>query len=234
MYRGEPQIGSDSERHSIPRVTYIIPKEGTVLYDLCRELKPKNSLEIGLGYGYSTVYFLAAIRENGVGYHTAVDPVQRGEEFHGIGSRHAHTLGMSDIFRWIEDRSVPVLVHCAERDEKFEMIFINGSHRFDDVLVDFTLSAALCPMGGCIILDDMWLPSIYRVAAFIRSNRKDFEELNTPEPKLAAFRRIGEDTQDRKHFVEFFETSDIERAVRRFVPAFPRRAAKALLRPYFR
>jgi predicted O-methyltransferase YrrM len=201
MYNGEPQLGSDGERHSLDEKTKIVPEEGMWLYDLCREAKPKTTLEIGLAYGYSTVYFLAAIRENSVGHHTAVDPFQ--SAWHGIGWRQSRTLGMSDSLRFIEERSVSALVHFADRGETFEVIFIDGNHRFDGAFVDFTLSAKLCPMGGCIILDDMWMPSIRRAVTFIRSNRKDFEEFKTPVSNIAAFRRIGEDTRAWDHYVQF-------------------------------
>jgi predicted O-methyltransferase YrrM len=202
MYNGDQQLGSDGERHSVEYTkTKIAPEQGVWLYDLCREAKPKTTLEIGLAYGYSTVYFLAAIRENGVGHHTAVDPFQ--SAWHGIGLCQPRSLGMSDSFRFIEEKSVSALVHFADRRETFEMIFIDGNHRFDDTFVDFTLSAELCPMAGCIILDDMWMPSIRRAVTFIRSNRKDFEELKTPVSNIAAFRRIGEDTRPWDHYVEF-------------------------------
>jgi predicted O-methyltransferase YrrM len=201
MYNGDQQLGSDGERHSLDTKTKIAPEQGVWLYDLCREAKPKTTLEIGLAYGYSTVYFLAAIRENGVGHHTAVDPFQ--SDWHGIGLCQLRSLGMSDSFRFIEEKSVSALVYFGDRGERFEMIFIDGNHRFDNALVDFTLSAELCPIAGCIILDDMWMPSIRRVVAFIRSNRKDFEELKTPVSNIAAFRRIGEDTRPWDHYVEF-------------------------------
>jgi predicted O-methyltransferase YrrM len=175
MYAGEPQLGSDGERHNLDGKVRISREQGIWLYNLCRDAKPKTTLEIGLAYGYSTVYFLAAIRDNGAGYHTAVDPYQ--SHWHGIGWLQPRSLGMGDSFRFIEEKSVSALVHFADRGEMFEVIFIDGNHRFDDALVDFTLSAELCPMGGCIILDDMWMPSIRRAVAFIRSNRNDFEEI---------------------------------------------------------
>lgn len=227
MYNVEPQLGSDGEQHSIDRGTRISPEHGVWMYRLCREAKPKNTLEIGLAYGFSMVYFLAAIRENGVGHHTAVDPFQ--SHYHGIGWRQSRSLDTSDSFRFIEEKSVSVLVHFADRGEMFEVIFIDGNHRFDDVLVDFTLSAELCPMGGCIILDDMWMPSIRMAVAFIRSNRKDFEELKTPVSNIAAFRRIGEDAREWNHYVEFFDINKW-RTIRRFTPAFLRRGAKAIVR----
>ena len=122
---------------------------------------------------------------------------------------------MSDSFRIAEVKSATALVHFADRGEKFEVIFIDGNHRFDDALVDFTLSAELCPRGGCIILDDMWMPSIRRAVAFIRSNRNDFEELTTPVSNIAAFRRIGEDSREWHHYAEFFDPYDMRRVIRR-------------------
>ena len=205
MYDGEPQLGSDGERHSLDGITAISPGQGMWLYNLCREAKPRTTIEIGMAYGYSTMYFLAAIRENGLGHHTAIDPFQKCEKWHGIGWRHVQSLGMNDGFRFVEEKSVSALVHLADQAETFEVIFVDGNHRFDDVFVDFTLSAELCPMGGYIILDDMWMPSIRRAAEFIRLNRIDFKQVRTPESNIAVFRRIGEDSRDWQHYIEFFD-----------------------------
>ena len=228
MYSGEPQQGLDGERHRLDPGTRISCEQGMWMYRLCCDIKPKTSLEIGLAYGYSTIYFLAAIHENGIGYHTAVDPYQN--HWHGIGRLHSRNLSMKESFRYIEEKSTPALVHFADQGEKFDLIFIDGNHRFDDVLVDFTLSAELCPREGCIILDDMWMPAIRRVAAFIRSNRHDFEEIKTSLPNIAAFRRIDSDTRDWFHYVEFSEPYHMPPALRRLTPAFLRRGAKAILR----
>jgi predicted O-methyltransferase YrrM len=230
MYNGEPQVGADGERHSLEPKTRIPQEEGMWMYRQCREAKPKATLEIGLAYGFSTVYFLAAISENGVGHHTAVDPFQK--YAHGIGQRHTQSLGMSDRFRLIEEKSVSALLHLAEREEVFELIFIDGSHRFDDVLMDFTLAAELCPMGGNVILDDLWMPSVRRAVAFIRSNRSDFEEIKTQVWNIAQFRRIGKDARDWHHggYVEFSDSNETLAAIRRFTPAFVRRWVKAIVR----
>jgi hypothetical protein len=84
-------------------------------------------------------------------------------------------------------------------------------------------------MGGYIILDDMWMPSTRTAAAFIRSNRKDFQEITTPVSNVAAFRRIGEDARDWHHFVEFFEI-DKWRAIRRLTPDFLLPIARLVMR----
>jgi predicted O-methyltransferase YrrM len=202
MYRGEPQTGSDGELHRMDANTRIAPAQGAWLYRLCVESKPANTLEIGLACGYSTVFFLAAIDTNGHGHHTALDPFQG--TWHGIGAAQARTLGMSDSFTWTEERSSAGLVHLADRGASFGVIFIDGSHRFDDALVDFTLAAPMCPIGGHIVLDDLWMAPIRRAVAYIRKNRSDFEEVATPIGNIAAFRRIAEDERSWNHHVDFW------------------------------
>jgi predicted O-methyltransferase YrrM len=221
MYNGEPQLGSDGNRHSLDAKTRISPAQGMWLYEFCRETKPTSILEIGLAYGYSTIYFLAAIRENGVGQHTAVDPFQNWK-WGGIGSCQARSLGMSDSFRFLEQKAGSALTRLADRGERFEVIFIDGNHRFDDVLMDFTLSAELCPLEGCIILDDMWMPSIRHVVAFIGSNRKDFKQIKTAVTNVAAFLRIAEDTRKWDHYVEFHNDHPLTRTAAQKVRQFTR------------
>ena len=243
MYNVEPQLGPDGERHPLDGHTLITPEQGMWLYGLCRGMKPKATLEIGLAYGFSTTYFLAAIHENGAGHHTAIDPLQS-RLWDGIGRQGPQNLGMGASFRFMEAKSVPALAQLADWGETFEVIFIDGNHRFDDVLLDFTLSAGVCPMGGCIVLDDLWMSSIRRAVAFIRSNRQDFEELETPA-NIAAFRRIREDARPWHHFVDFFGPSDVRRAILRreffdandvlrkiirHTPGSVRRVARAILR----
>jgi predicted O-methyltransferase YrrM len=225
MYADEPQIGSDGQMHTMHATTRISREQGMWIYNLCRAMKPKATLEIGLAYGFSTIYFLAAIRENGAGFHTAVDPFQD-SDWHGVGSRKPERVGMSDHFRLIRELSVAALVHSADAGEIFDVIFVDGNHRFDDVLVDFTLSAELCPMGGYIILDDMWMSSIQRAAAFIRLNRADFAEIQTPVGNIAVFRRTSKDARLWNHFVEFSDTHSLQhkilRTVRGLTPGFIR------------
>ncbi|HUO16884.1 MAG TPA: class I SAM-dependent methyltransferase [Verrucomicrobiae bacterium] len=237
MYNGEPQIGLDGERHNLHVGTGISTDEGMWLFNLCCEVKPKATLEVGLACGFSTLYFLAAIHENGFGHHTAIDPFQ--SHFYGIGLRHSENVGMSDRFRFLEKKSALALSQLARGEETFPLIFIDGRHHFEYALSDFMLASELCPAGGYIIFDDFGWSSVNRVVAFVRSNRKDFEELKIPVASLAAFRRIGDDERPYGHFVEFFEPfgswSEMRSTIRPLVPSLVRRGVKAiarLVKPY--
>lgn len=78
IYEGEPQLAEDGERHRLDGCTKISPVEGMWIYELCRQAKPHATLEIGLAYGFGTIYFLAALAENGDSRHPAIDPPRLG------------------------------------------------------------------------------------------------------------------------------------------------------------
>jgi len=204
MYAGEPQTGTDGEKHPIEPATGISPAEGMWIYHLCRQIKPQASLEIGLAFGFSTLFFLAALAENGSGRHTAVDPyqLQAPTRWAGIGLAHGRQLG-GEQFRFIEERSFAALAHLSRVPEFFDFLFVDGRHFFDIALTEFTLGAELCSMGGYIAFHDMWLPAIQRAVEFVRANRADFEFVETPLDNIALFRRIATDDRQFKHFVDF-------------------------------
>ena len=207
MYRAEPQIGADGKEHPIGNVPGMSPEEGYWLYGHCLGAKPKATLEIGMAFGYSTLYFLAALAVNGQGTHTAVDPLQS-SVFFGVALTQAQDavrekgLG-SDAFLLIEDRSDRAAVDLVREGRTFDVVFIDGNHRFDDVLVDFYLCAPLCSIGGHVVLHDMWMSSIHTVAKYLRANRADFEWVPTPAGNLGVFKKVSEDSRDWRHFRNF-------------------------------
>jgi predicted O-methyltransferase YrrM len=203
MYDGNPQVGSDGNTYEIDAVTRLGPQQGMLIYQLLRELKPENSLEIGLAFGFSTLYFLAAIHANGSGHHTAVDPFQH-EWWHGIGVAREKVVGIEpSSFEFTQETSILALTRFAREQRKFGVIFIDGDHTFDGVLIDFSLASLVCDPGSYIILDDMWMPSIQKAVSFIHSNRQDFTVLPSPVTSLAVFRRTDADKRKWDHFVSF-------------------------------
>ncbi len=206
MYRDEPQLGTDGQLHPISEVSGIPPSVGIWIYNLCVSVRPKATIEIGMAYGFSTLYFLAAIAKCQIGHHTAIDPFQSSLSY-GIGLRHAQTVastkGSASAFRLIEDRSDRVATDLARTNCTFEVILIDGNHRFDDVLVDFYLYAPLCTIGGYIIFDDMWMSSIQTAVAFVRSNRSDFVEVRSAEPRICVFQKVGDDSREWTDFRQF-------------------------------
>ncbi len=105
-------------------------------------------------------------------------------------------------FDCIEERSDFALAGLAKRGARFDFCYIDGNHRFDDVLVDFYLCDQVTRPGGIVVLDDMEMPSIRSVAEFIRANRA-YEEIETEETNLAVFRKRRDDDRDWRHFEPF-------------------------------
>ena len=76
MYAGEPQRGANGCLRDIDDTTRIAVAEGMTLFSLCVADRVTSTLEVGLAYGFSTVYLLAALERMGGGTHTAIDPFQ--------------------------------------------------------------------------------------------------------------------------------------------------------------
>ncbi len=110
---------------------------------------------------------------------------------------------MSDACQPIEDRADRAATDLARSNSNFDVIFIDGNHRFDDVLVDFYLHAPLYATGGHIIFHDMSMSSIQTVVAFLLANRADFVEVATGESNICVFRKVGEDARQWTNFRKF-------------------------------
>lgn len=202
MYSEQPQTGSDGQKHKLDPITRISVEEGACLYHLCRDSGAARTMEIGCAYGFSTLYFLAAISSNPAATHTAIDPWET-HAWHGIAVANARAVGMDKSFRLIEEKSFLAVPRLIRDKNEYDVIFIDGSHRFDDTLVEFALCALACKMGGYIVLDDMWMPSTRKAVSFVRRNRRDFSEIATPVLNLAAFQRVAEDKRNWDHFEDF-------------------------------
>jgi predicted O-methyltransferase YrrM len=208
LYKNEAQLTKDGTFEPIDKATRITASQGIWLYNFCIAQKVERTLEIGLAYGFSTLYFIAVLAKHREGHHTAIDPYAN-QQWRGIGlakiAPAIQKLGLDPAhkFEFLEERSDHAAIDLERRGSRFELIFIDGNHRFDDVLVDFYLCDALCRIGGFIVFDDMWMNSVRTVASFISSNRSDYAMVVPAHPNVAVFQKIGRDTRNWDHFVKF-------------------------------
>ena len=102
-----------------------------VLRNLFVEITPKRTLEIGLGYGGSAMVFAASHRQCGkqpLAQHTAIDPFRNDwSDKPLIALEEAGLRGFLDFRPEFSSVALPALVR---EGEKFELIFIDGSHFF--------------------------------------------------------------------------------------------------------
>jgi predicted O-methyltransferase YrrM len=176
-------------------------EQGARMHKLMRSHSVKRSLEVGFAYGFSTVWMLDALWSRSNAFHVAVDPWEE-HTFHGIGLAQVKRLGFGVRFDWIDNFSIHALSDLIRKKEKFDFIFIDGNHRFDDVIVDFHLSNQLLWPGGLAVFDDMWMNSVRSATNFIVNNFS-YEVVPQPVENMLVLRKTNYDYRDPTHFISF-------------------------------
>lgn len=139
---------------------------------LMTELRPKHTLEVGLAAGGSALAFAASHRELSPDerrQHVAIDPYQR--VWHHLGKVLITRAGLSEFVEVMEEPSCLALPAKMRSGEKFQLIYIDGSHAYHEALLDFYYARHLLDIGGVVVLDDCAKPD---VRAAIRTIRKRF------------------------------------------------------------
>jgi predicted O-methyltransferase YrrM len=144
-----------------------------VLRELIRARKPNNSLEIGLANGASALTILASLKEFVAipSRHTAIDPFQN-SEWKCVGLASIRAAVLQDCFRFIEEYSSLALPRLLAGTECFDLIYVDGSHSYDNVFIDYFYSARLLKKNGIILFDDCTTGDVRLVIEFIRKKQK--------------------------------------------------------------
>jgi len=182
-------------------ITKISIEQGAALHALIADHQVVHSLEIGFAYGFSTVWMLDALRGKAGATHVAIDPFEK-TAWQGIGLAQVGKVDTGAKFEWVPDYSIQAIPAMLKQKQRFDMAYIDGNHRFDDVLVDFYLVDQVMREGGLIVLDDMWMDSIKTVKDFILKNRA-YELVANPVSNIAVLKKLRNDDRDWRHFVPF-------------------------------
>lgn len=161
----------DEDGNAIDCFPTSVPYEtGALLYDIIRERRLSRTIEIGLAYGMSALFICQALRDNGAGRHTAIDPAQD-TSWKSIGRLNIERAGLGDLFRFFAAPSHAILPRLLLDGESFDLAFIDGLHLFDYTLVEFFYLDKMLEAGGYIAFDDIGLPAVRKVVSFILRNR---------------------------------------------------------------
>jgi predicted O-methyltransferase YrrM len=151
------------------------------LRQLHLSLKPERTLEIGLSFGGSCLLFTASHREvSGCAerQHTALDPFQK-EAWDDSGLLAVERAGLSEYLDFHPQFSSILLPRLVENGQQFGLIYIDGSHLFEDVFVDAYYATRLLAAGGVVAFDDCRDAHVIKVVRFIRHNLSDsLEEID--------------------------------------------------------
>lgn len=189
--------------NTLDDITSIKKEEARYIYEFLIEKNIMKTLEIGLGFGLSAAHIIAATRSS----HVAIDPFQKNFKYFGI--KNLQKIGFKNNLIFKEDYSHNVLPDLLRDNKKFEFIFIDGSHRFDGIFIDFYYSDLLLEKNGYILFHDTWMRSTQMVLSFIRTNRKDYKFIKTPLRNLDMIQKVGSDNRSWIFYKEFFTLNSI-------------------------
>jgi len=180
------------------------------LYRLVRESKAKRTLEIGMAYGISSLAICQGLKDNGGGWHVAIDPNQS-IGYKSIGKLNLQRINFADSFELYEEPSHLALPNLLRQGRTFDLVFIDGMHMFDYIILDFFYSLRLVPVGGYIFMDDICYPGLKSAFAFICRNFKNIVSSVMITGRFCILQKIGEDNRDwqyYKPFESFFSEDD--------------------------
>lgn len=151
----------------IPLIDAMDPEEGKLIDRAFQAVKPACSVEVGFAYGISTLYACDALKANGVPCrHIIIDPWQT-SAFHGIGLANIQRAGFVGMTELHEKGSEIVLPQLFAEGLKIQAAIIDGWHTFDHTLIDFFYINKMLEVGGVVIIDDTYWPSIAQVVDHI-------------------------------------------------------------------
>lgn len=158
-----------------------------VLRQLHLATKATRTLEVGLAFGGSCLVFTQTHRDLGSSpqrQHVAIDPFQASPWIDDAGLLATERAGLSGYLDFRGAPSCLVLPELLKTDEKFGLVYIDGSHLFEDVFIDFYYIVRILEVGGIVLFDDSADPHVSKVLRFIRKNLAE----PLPEFNLAPYR----------------------------------------------
>jgi len=184
-----------------------------ILKSLFSHIKPTRTLEIGMAFGGSCLLFASMFRLNNVvpaKQHIAIDPFQS-SHWEQLGIKAVESAGLAGYVLLREELSSIELPRLVTQPERFDLIYVDGSHLFEDVFVDAYYTVQLLSEQGVVAFDDCSDPHVLKVIHFLRRNRQDsLKELDLSphrddqgkslkylvakklgRTQMTAFRRIG-------------------------------------------
>ena len=163
------------------------------------------SVEVGFGMGTSAAVMLGARRLAGKPFaHVIYDPYGLGDGRGEIVQEYLQQR-FPKAFRRIVKRSEIGLAQLIDRNGPGAagLIFIDGGHQFENVMVDFVLADQLCCEGGYIVFDDASFPAIESTINYIMTNRPDYAVSHADMRNCAVLRKMGPDTRPWDAFSPF-------------------------------
>jgi len=195
LIRSGVAVSRNGKTHTIH--SHIPTEEGLFLESIISEVKPRVSLEVGLGYGISALFICEALSKLLNPRHIVIDPHQLQStethvSFEGIGLENLKKAGYEWMIEFHDAPSYLALPSLVSQSVKVDFAFIDGWHTFDFASMDFFYMDLLLPPGGVVVIDDTNFPSVWKLCRFITTNRAYSVVRCLPMPDVSSlFSRKG-------------------------------------------
>lgn len=187
-----------------------------VLRALMLERQPAHTLEVGFSFGGSALAIVASHRDLGhapARQHVVLDPYQA-SQWDNAGLMTIRGAGLEGFVDFRPQPSANGLARLVDEGRQFGLIYIDGSHQFDDVFVDAYFAFRLLAPDGLVLFDDSSTTHVAKVLRYVRANWSEWTDewdLSACHPdgssrryrvgrllgklQLRAFRRCGTDAR---------------------------------------
>lgn len=142
---------------------------GLFIYSATRELAATSVFEIGTRNGISACTFAKAMTMNAqksVLISCDVQNVLAGEA-RPVDEHNIFPLNPKEMMealdltthvktKFLHMTGAEAMIALLDRDVRFDIILIDGSHKYHDVVREIPLAKELCREGGLVILDDVY------------------------------------------------------------------------------
>jgi hypothetical protein len=183
----------------------LSPQTCALLSHLSRRCATSLSVEVGFGMGSSAIAILAT--------RTAMDKSFEHLIFDPYGLPHGRGKVVQAYLRGVfkaDFKRIPMLSEVGlgqllklSGPESVGLFFIDGGHKFENVMTDFVLADKLCSIGGYIAFDDALFPAIETVTSYIAANRPDYALSRFLVHNLAVVRKVDHDRRQWSSFTPF-------------------------------
>jgi predicted O-methyltransferase YrrM len=150
----------------LPLHSHLPLADGELLQAWLAEHRPRRVLEIGMAYGISSLLICDALTQIGACDYHIVDPFQH-TDWCSVGVANMQRAGFADAYVLHVEPSELCLPRLLGQQTRIDCAFVDGFHTFDHALVDFFFVNRMLDVGGIVIFDDVQLPSIQKLMAYI-------------------------------------------------------------------
>jgi len=161
---------TDHQGASMNLHSNINAQAGQMLQTWIKKVDCRNSVEVGLAFGVSSLYILDELAGMPNTMHYGIDPMQFNDRWHGLGLENIKRAGLDQYYKFFQEPSFTALPKIYETGKRFQFALIDGWHTFDYTLVDFFYIDKLLDINGVVVFDDVGYKAVRKVATFVLSN----------------------------------------------------------------